>query len=918
MSNLGTARAALLFVLLLLSTSAAAFAQGSLHLSRNADFSTDDAIFQYGDSLFILVEAPDINYTDLDENEIRIKSNLGFEYRSDLTNNLDGTYTGAIYLAANATNSVLEELFYVEVKLGDGQGNEFRGDGRFAIGTQIAPVEVEIRGAIQEIGDTYLVVLSRKIFVTDDTRILDTNENEIPFSDLGVGDHVRVRFHLSFSGELIAHRIDLRNADAFEIKVTGEIEDIGDDYVTVLGRRFLVSIGTKIKDKNGTPIRFADLKKGDLVEIEAELFASGVLFAKCIQRKDRPSGIVEFRGVIDELFDRGIVVLGRKVAVNADTRILSNEGDVLEFGDLAPGQAVRIAALVLADNTLLAKKIVVLKDSHVVVRGEIREIGDRVIVVGDAKFFVTEDTEIQTEDGHDVSFGRLIPGLSVIVEAGLNADGSFVATKITIVRPSVAYRTITGRVTAIGDAAFGLNGNRIHVTRFTRFVDEDGNAVEFADLSVGQRVRVLVVSFVGYTDEAPTYYAVRVKFLEERQKRIVGYIDRLSSNALVVAGVEAAIVDDTEILDKNGEPIGVEDLEQDILVAMWIRQDGAGGFVATKIRVLPRIEDEIGVAGVVESLGDSSLVVLGQTFHLLENSVVRNADGTVITLDALRVGQSVALRGELMAGGELIALHIQALSSGVNNIKVLGPVEEVGANTITVLGIYFFVDNTTKIFDLARNEVDLSMLEPGQTVLLGAIGQPDGTRLAKRIEVQDVILSSGSIAIAGDGVIQVLGANYHVMADALVIGEDGKILDSSALKDSMYCEIRGTTAEDGTVQVSKVKIFESAGSVSVDDPAADLPKSVTLQSNYPNPFNPTTTIEFELTAAADGQVTTLSVYDTMGRLVRTLESAPLSAGVHVYTWDSRDANGNVVASGTYFYKVQVGSFVETKAMTLLK
>ncbi len=97
--------------------------------------------------------------------------------------------------------------------------------------------------------------------------------------------------------------------------------------------------------------------------------------------------------------------------------------------------------------------------------------------------------------------------------------------------------------------------------------------------------------------------------------------------------------------------------------------------------------------------------------------------------------------------------------------------------------------------------------------------------------------------------------------------------------------------------------------VSVDD-AGDLPKRFLLAQNYPNPFNPDTRIRFELPEEAHVRLT---VYDILGRPVRTLVSEERQPGVHSVIFD---ASG--LASGTYIYEITAGSFVDRKKMMLLK
>ena len=95
----------------------------------------------------------------------------------------------------------------------------------------------------------------------------------------------------------------------------------------------------------------------------------------------------------------------------------------------------------------------------------------------------------------------------------------------------------------------------------------------------------------------------------------------------------------------------------------------------------------------------------------------------------------------------------------------------------------------------------------------------------------------------------------------------------------------------------------------------DLPRTVILGRNAPNPFNPATEIRF--TVPRDGKVS-LKVYDLSGRLVRTLVSGRLDAGGHAVTWHGDDDRGARTASGTYFYRLEAAGEVLTRKMTLIK
>ena len=86
-------------------------------------------------------------------------------------------------------------------------------------------------------------------------------------------------------------------------------------------------------------------------------------------------------------------------------------------------------------------------------------------------------------------------------------------------------------------------------------------------------------------------------------------------------------------------------------------------------------------------------------------------------------------------------------------------------------------------------------------------------------------------------------------------------------------------------------------------------------SNYPNPFNPTTTIKYNVPESGN---VTVEIYNVLGQKVRTLVSTIQRAGENSIIWDGTNNNGDVVASGVYFYKLTVGGRMITKKMILMK
>jgi hypothetical protein len=109
--------------------------------------------------------------------------------------------------------------------------------------------------------------------------------------------------------------------------------------------------------------------------------------------------------------------------------------------------------------------------------------------------------------------------------------------------------------------------------------------------------------------------------------------------------------------------------------------------------------------------------------------------------------------------------------------------------------------------------------------------------------------------------------------------------------------------------LSASDVYDFTGTISSVQPAA-APLAFSLEQNYPNPFNPVTMIRFGLATAVNVDLT---VYDILGRRVAVLVDGRMAAGYHQVKFD-----GSNRASGVYFYRIQAGSFVETRKLLLIR
>jgi hypothetical protein len=94
-----------------------------------------------------------------------------------------------------------------------------------------------------------------------------------------------------------------------------------------------------------------------------------------------------------------------------------------------------------------------------------------------------------------------------------------------------------------------------------------------------------------------------------------------------------------------------------------------------------------------------------------------------------------------------------------------------------------------------------------------------------------------------------------------------------------------------------------------------IPDHFSLSQNYPNPFNPNTTISYSLSKESD---VTITVYNMLGKEINLLISQKQPLGKHSIQWNGTDHDGNRMSAGIYFYELQVGGYVESRKMVLLK
>ena len=157
--------------------------------------------------------------------------------------------------------------------------------------------------------------------------------------------------------------------------------------------------------------------------------------------------------------------------------------------------------------------------------------------------------------------------------------------------------------------------------------------------------------------------------------------------------------------------------------------------------------------------------------------------------------------------------------------------------------------------------------------------------------------------------------NYSAFASGIAPGTPSQLVTIDTTFDNrngslQFGLVDGITGFTPRFQPGYISIG-SVGTSGEPSPPSDFE----LGQNFPNPFNPSTEIEFTLSIAGRAR---LEIYDMLGREVRRLLDGPIDPGRYAITWDGKNDIGQDVPSGTYFYRLTSANLSETKKMTLLK
>lgn len=180
----------------------------------------------------------------------------------------------------------------------------------------------------------------------------------------------------------------------------------------------------------------------------------------------------------------------------------------------------------------------------------------------------------------------------------------------------------------------------------------------------------------------------------------------------------------------------------------------------------------------------------------------------------------------------------------------------------------------------------------------------------------NTLLSGETAQVVKQSYVNPTGTTYPVLLSGNQVGatygatkEDYFVIDRNGI-----CTYRVKNYNKAGVEKA---LDDALAATDVADDQELHPYRFRLEQNYPNPFNSQTAIKFQV-ENQNFQIVSLKIYDVQGREVRLLVSANLASGEYSLKWDGRNNKDEQVASGLYYYLLQVGDRKAIKKMTLIR
>ena len=308
-----------------------------------------------------------------------------------------------------------------------------------------------------------------------------------------------------------------------------------------------------------------------------------------------------------------------------------------------------------------------------------------------------------------------------------------------------------------------------------------------------------------------------------------------------------------------------------------------------------------------------------------------NQDASIASGGMAIVGNTLYVAGSKSDGSQTLFGFDLATGALINTTIIIGFTSDVTADATGNV----YVSDTDKIYQVDPTAQTYSTIYTGGS-LNGVLFDDANNRLlftddspisGSQIMALDMTTMTVSVVVATafgglDGLTVDQNGNYYVSSwmTAEIYRYDSNFTNlalAATLPDGaadIHFDIGTATMAAPTFGGNSV-VFIPFAQLSATDAVTSLPSEFQIHQNFPNPFNPNTTIFYDVSRESNVKVT---VFDLLGREVIKLVDRVEPAGNRSINWDGRDYTGNLVNAGVYIYQIDAEGFLQTKKMVLMK
>jgi len=529
-----------------------------------------------------------------------------------------------------------------------------------------------------------------------------------------------------------------------DLEVTGNITELGSDYLIVQGNTIYVDGSTEFRGPSNSTVTFSYFQLNDLVEVQADNNGNGTFLASRVKSEDglNNENEVELTGYVTEVGTVSFVVNGSTFYVDANTEYRGRNGNTFSFEQIAVGLLLEVKAELQTNGDLLATRVKT-EDDHNQHNGEL-EITALVdnksansIVLGQYEFFVDAQTVILNHDRMPISFNDLNIGDRVEVKAYKQLDNSYLAVRIKLEDMPENEIEFTAQIESILGSDVTINGITFVTDSNTVFLDDNRMPVTISSLVVGMWVEVK-----GFKKQDGSYYASRIQIEDfvRNEIELKGNITELTEVSLVVGGITFSVDSTTQVLDHLNNPISYSSLLLGQLVE--VKGTKTGTSTAKALRIKIEGNEDIEIFGRVTALNINSIELNGLVVFVNENTVYLNHANQTIGFSDLSVDQFIEVKMIRNLDSTLLALRIK-IEDGMNFSKVNGFSGIVNGSAIQLPTGNYVINNQTIVIDNNYNVINASQLISGQQVIVWAAVDASSNKTA--LQIQSKLSSPTSI-----------------------------------------------------------------------------------------------------------------------------------------------------------------------------